>query len=635
MQRPTRTTSFLFTLVLFTFVLAVLSTEYSALHAQPLATPAETNPAPKKPDGNRLAYLDGPLDPYYPHPDFPKLITPQWVGEDGVECVVTLAIDDMRDSAKYEAYLRPILDRLKQIDGRAPVSIMSCRADPADPQLQKWLKEGLSIEVHTYDHPCPLLQDGGLTKAKETYDKCVDLLNQIPNNKPVAFRMPCCDSKNTPTPRFWAEIFNKTTEKGNFLQIDSSVFNIITNKDSELPKEITELPSGEERFRRYVPFANFVNTIEDYPYPYIIGGMCWEFPCVTPSDWSAQFVQKPNNPDTLRDWKLALDACVLKQGTFNLVFHPHGWIKPEQIVELIDHAVTKHGKKVKFLTFKECAERLNTNLLPNVTIRNQTGMPSAELIDLTDDGLLDVRLLGRLRAYMLLSRHWDREKRAWNDQWAKPDKPGEKNIYDREKERFEFLFRDVDGDGKVEFVGPASANQKGEGLELEMKGLMLTPSTEPYFEVQGPSSLAKLDSLWSGNNLRLIDINSDGKLDLLFSNHERYCLYLFKDMKEGWATKVFDITRGSVTRGQDDAAAKANKIPVIPPFVRADGTNNGAWFHSSALWLMNEDTHRLPDNVFKLTFAEMLQSSPLAPQGTVQQTNCCGAETPAEPTPNR
>ena len=110
-----------------------------------------------------------------------------------------------------------------------------------------------------------------------------------------------------------------------------------------------------------MPFANFVNTIEDYPYPYIIGGMCWEFPCVVPSDWSANHVQKPNNPDTVRDWKLALDAIVKKQGTFNLVFHPHGWIKAEQIVELIDHAVEKHGKKVKFLTFSECAERLNSN----------------------------------------------------------------------------------------------------------------------------------------------------------------------------------------------------------------------------------------------------------------------------------
>src|SRR5262249_33634307 len=110
-------------------------------------------------------------------------------------------------------------------------------------------------------------------------------------------------------------------------------------------------------------------------------------------------------------------------------------------------------------------------------------------------------------------------------------------------------------------------------------------------------------NLWDKNGrdagLRLIDINSDGKLDCLFSNHERYCLYLFKDMKEGWAIKVFDVVRG-----KEDGTA-----PSVPPFVRADGTNNGAWFHSGALWLQNEDTWRLPDNVFKLTFAEMLKAS--------------------------
>ena len=521
-------------------------------------------------DGNRLAYLDGPLDPYYPHRDFPKLITPQWVGEEGVECVVTLAIDDMRESGKYETFLRPILNRLKQIDGRAPVSIMSCRVDPADPQLQKWLTEGLSIEVHTYDHPCPLLQDGGLVKAKETYDKCVDLMNQIPGNKAVAFRMPCCDSKNTPSPRFWAEVFNKTTEKGNFLQIDSSVFNIITNKDKELPKEITELADGSERFRRYVPFANFVNTIEDYPYPYIIGGMCWEFPCVVPSDWSAQHVQKPNNPDTVRDWKLALDACVIKKGTFNLVFHPHGWIKAEQIIELIDHAVAKYGKKVKFLTFKECAERLNRNLTRQSSIRESSApIERAELVDLNDDGYLDVRYRGLLKDGDIDSRAWDAQGSRWQD-WvvaavAENKKPlrASTNPY-----------RNTLGDGKVEVL-----NEKKIGA--------------------GTIRCAHGDidvRLSSNPAIRLVDINSDGNLDCLFSNHERYCLYLFKDMKEGWATKVFDVVRG-----KEDGTA-----PVIPPFVRSDGTNNGAWFHSGALWLMNEDTWRLPDNVFKLTFVEML-----------------------------
>ncbi len=549
-------------------------------------------------DGNRLAYLDGPLDPYYPHREFPKLITPQWVGEEGVECVVTLAIDDMRDSAKYEAFLRPIINRLKQIDGRAPVSIMSCRVDPADPQLQAWLKEGLSIEVHTYDHPCPCLQDGGLVKAKETYDKCVDLMNAIPGNKPVAFRMPCCDSKNTPSPRFWAEAFNKTTAKGNFLQIDSSVFNIITNKDKSLPKEITELPDGSERFRRYVPFANFVNTIEDYPYPYVIGGMCWEFPCVVPSDWSAQHVQKPNNPDTLRDWKLALDACVLKQGTFNLVFHPHGWIRNDQIVELIDHAVTKHGKKVKFLTFKECAERLNQSL-PD-SLREDDGVRTGlTLLDSNEDGFLDIQWnvgLGPLG------------HRQWNPiakKWAQGTAPKVELWNPEAQLRFR---RDIDGNGVVERIDIFKDGR------CEVAALGDEQNQRSQWRLPEFSS-----GLVSRTAMRLVDVNSDGKLDCLFSNAERYSLHLFKDMKEGWATRVIEGVRGK---------EEGNIGPVIPPFVRADGTNNGAFFHSGALWLQNEDTWKLPDNVFKFTFAEMLgkDTSPQRKQGKTAPRQEAGSQ---------
>ena len=52
------------------------------------------------------------------------------------------------------------------------------------------------------------------------------------------------------------------------------------------------------------------------------------------------------------------------------MFHPHGWISTEQIVDLIDHAVTKHGKKVKFLTFREAQERLNKNLLDGHPLRD-------------------------------------------------------------------------------------------------------------------------------------------------------------------------------------------------------------------------------------------------------------------------
>ncbi len=70
-----------------------------------------------KPAVGYVADIDE-VDPYHPGRNFPKLITPRWVGEPGVEAVVVLAIDDMRDPAKYETYLRPILNRLKAIDGR-------------------------------------------------------------------------------------------------------------------------------------------------------------------------------------------------------------------------------------------------------------------------------------------------------------------------------------------------------------------------------------------------------------------------------------------------------------------------------------------------------------------------------------
>jgi peptidoglycan/xylan/chitin deacetylase (PgdA/CDA1 family) len=199
-------------------------------------------------DGNRLAYLQE-NDPYYVSGRFPKLITPQWIGEPGVDAVIVLAIDDMKGHPKWEAYLRPILDRLKKIDGRAPVSIMTCQIDPKEPHLQEWLKEGVSLETHTLDHPCPFFR-GGFEKAKATYEQAVDLLADVPNSRPVAFRMPCCDSLNTPSPRFYAEIFNKKSTKGNFLSIDSSVFNVFTADDPELPRELVLDSRGQERFRK-------------------------------------------------------------------------------------------------------------------------------------------------------------------------------------------------------------------------------------------------------------------------------------------------------------------------------------------------------------------------------------------------
>ena len=88
---------------------------------------------------NRLTYLDE-VDPFHPHREFPKLTTPQWVGEQGVEAVVTFGIDDMRGPERYETFLRPMLERLKKIDGRAPVSIFTNSFNPDHPQAKIWIK---------------------------------------------------------------------------------------------------------------------------------------------------------------------------------------------------------------------------------------------------------------------------------------------------------------------------------------------------------------------------------------------------------------------------------------------------------------------------------------------------------------
>jgi putative membrane-bound dehydrogenase-like protein len=526
-------------------------------------------------DGNRLTYLDD-SDMYYVGRKFPKLVTPQWVGEEGVEAVVILGIDDMRDPKKYEAYLRPILNRLKKIDGRAPVSIMSCSVDPKDPQLQEWLKEGLSIETHTIDHPCPLLKDGDFAKAKSTYDRCVDLMSTIPNSKPVAFRVPCCDSLNTPSPRFYAEIFNKTTEKGNFLTIDTSVFNVFTSNDPELPRELVIDVDGQDKFRKYTPYdRSFVNTIEDYPYPYVIGKLCWEFPCVAPSDWSAQHYHKPANPITVRDWKAALDCTVIKQGVFCLVFHPYNWIKPEQVVELIDHAVEKHGKKVKFLTFKEAQERLNKNLLAGNPLRDpKTGRDnSVRLVDLNNDGYMHVITYREKGAIV---RTWDK-KAGWTEKTFKAS--GLMAEYPNSYLSFH------SGAHHVRWGWVVANFDKGHDV--------FVLSGSPPRLVRAKFSLppgANL-SIDKDTGVRFVDIDEDGYLDIIWSNEESYGIYLFKDFETGWSRKVM--------------AGKAGDKNA-PPLIAKNGTNNGFFAHSRHLWWQNENTNLMPNLVDRRSFNQLL-----------------------------
>lgn len=574
-------------------------------------------------DGNRLTYLDEFSDPYYAGLETAKLVTPQWIGDEGVEIALVLAIDDLRDTARYEKFLRPIIERLKKIDGRGPVSIMTNHVKPDDPQLAVWYKDGVNLETHTYDHPCPCLGGSNFDKAKATYDRTVDLMKQVSSGRAVAFRMPCCDSMNTASPRFFSEIFNQTTPAGNFQKMDSSVMVLYTPSDPALPRSLVIQEDQQERFRKYLPTERkFVNYIEDYPYPYVIARLCWEMPTAIPDDWQGINLQGNYNPITVRDMKAAIDAAAIKQGIYVLTFHPGGWIRNDQVIDMLDHVVHKHGKKAKFLNFREAYERLNKNLLGGQTLRTAKGQDNGvRLLDVNHDGYMDV-VIGNSQVRQ--TRIWLPEKKQWTTtgfpvEIVSTDAQG--NSQDagvhfgilQKSGQASFLVRnekaagvwhfdgrqwqaDAQGLTGLEANGPVATVQAGRDqgvrlVDLDRDGIceliVSQENKQAVFQWSAhkhgwsklpfalPAGTTIVDAQGRDAGLRLVDINEDGHPDAVFSNGDRYSLDLFVSMTAGWSRKVLASSR-----------SQASDIPMI---VRADGSNNGAWFKYRHMWLQNED----------------------------------------------
>ncbi len=587
--------------------------------------------------GNRIVHLNEYANPYYAGLQTAKLTTPQWVGDEGVEAVIVLAIDDLGDPAKYEAYLRPILERLQQIDGRSPVSLMTKTVDPDSTQIQAWLREGLTVETHTIDHPCPCLQGGEFAKAKGTFDRSVDEISLLPNYRPVAFRMPCCDSMNSVSPRFFTEIWNRTTPAGNFLSIDSSVFMLLTAKDPQLPRELVIDSDGREKFRKYIPVDRMmVNYVEDYCYPFVIDRLCWEFPALMPSDWDAQHLNGKCSPETVRDMKAAIDAVVLKQGVFSLCFHPHGWIENKQVIELINYAVSQHGGKVKFLTFGEANERFQQRLLNGQALRTGEGRDNGvRLCDVNNDGYMDVIVAN---ASQQVTRIWNPSTGTWTEvpfpvslvqssdtetepvadvQFGVLKKDGYTSVLVcRDDVQGLWHFRgdswrkDASGLAGLECNGPvctmidghdAGARLRDFDLDGVCELVVSNPKQQVIFAWTGsewqkkdyslPVGVTIVDDQGRDAGLRFVDIDEDGYDDIVFSNSRRYAAYAFDMADGGWTRKMLDSQRNG---GEGE----------LPMIVRGDGTNNGAWFKYRHMWVQNEDTGKnMPHHVDHRNYA--------------------------------
>ncbi|MFP6903318.1 MAG: PVC-type heme-binding CxxCH protein, partial [Verrucomicrobiia bacterium] len=360
--------------------------------------------------------------------------------------------------------------------------------------------------------------------------------------------------------------------------------------------------------------------------------------------------------------KRALDVTVRKQGVMNLVFHPHGWSSPEQLVALIDYAQTKYGKKVKFLNFKECAERLEKNLLKGNPLRYDGDIPFARglsngvrLIDLNNDGFMDV-LIGNMEVGNI-TRIWNTKKRSWNETHRPLDKKIKKHEtifpeYDYQfgtinngenviavynsalmrapdltvigAEMWMFkndkwvkihnqknqntipttgtgsLLRDIDNDGHCELIRAIGKRSEIWRYDSKSQTWKLLPIKLPNgVSISALNEKGEHTLVITNNGVRFIDLNNDGFDDIVFSNEKRWGIYLWETrVNPGLGWKAGWTMAREGKRGDKDA------IPMISR--GGKHPNNGAWFHSGHLWVQNEDTAHLPDVVDRRSFKQLL-----------------------------
>ena len=587
----------------------------------------------ERPDGNQLLYLETPLV-YYPHSRFPKLTTPMWCGEPGVEAVIILSIDDLHDAESFDQFLNPILKRLKQLTGRrSPLSIMANKTDLHNPILQRWLKSGVTIEAHTSSHPCPLLRRYDFKGALNEVASCLDQLFTIPGNIPVAFRMPCCDSQNSVSPRFYSEIFLRPTPMKHILRIDSSIFLLLTPQDPDIPPSCIADSEGRSIFKKYLPSRDYVNYIENYPYPYLIHNAVWEFPPIIPSDWVAALQSEQDFSQTLEDLKKALDAVVIKKGVFVLCLHPNDLMKTNQVVDFIDYAEACYGKKVKFLNFKEAYKRLLIYLLGGTPVHSlNRGDNGVRLLDLNNDEYLDV-VVGNPEKKE--TRIWDPHSETWSKTsfpLAIVDKAGrqtgvkfvcvQKNGYISMllKNEKKWAFHHFNGKSwgpPVAFssILPKKANKifsfrkgkdrglrsvdfNGDGFsdlvfnnERHNETFLWNPEVQRWDLSQArlPQSSLITDKSGKDRGHRFVDINGDGLLDSICSNEEEYSVAFYRGELIGWSKPFLS--------GKQDQPSP----DTIPPIVER-GSLMGAWFRGRTLYIQNERTGSRSTQILKYTF---------------------------------
>ncbi|MGZ4974125.1 MAG: PVC-type heme-binding CxxCH protein, partial [Limisphaerales bacterium] len=376
-----------------------------------------------------------------------------------------------------------------------------------------------------------------------------------------------------------------------------------------------------------------------------------EFPGAVPSDWEAQNYHGAKNPDTVRDWKALLDATVIKQGVFNFIFHPHGWIDNTQIIEFIDYAEKKYGRRVKFLNFREALQRLNRNLLANHPLRASNGQKSGvRVLDVNNDGYMDVVIADEQRR---ITRIWNNDERKWTETSfpvplvAKDPLGSNRDMTvrfgvlqsngfasaivrnDRDTGGWDFdgkawvkndsLLKGLHIKDELVYTGKDGMGRGARLRDIDQSGrcslIISNPKQNVIFswspeEKQWtprkfalPQAVSIADDAARDAGLRFVDINGDGYDDIVFSNEKSFAIYTFFPTKDplgfdvGWTREIVQARRRpppSETASANGDSKKpatrpaANTSDELPPIMR-NGHNNGVWFKYGQMWIQNED----------------------------------------------
>src|SRR5436190_2069505 len=344
------------------------------------------------------------------------------------------------------------------------------------------------------------------------------------------------DGINSASPRLYSEILMGTTTNGHFLACGSSVGVLFTEEDRELPKDLLVDGDGKARFAKHVR-NGWINYIKNYPYPYVVGNRFWELTFSIPDDYEASVVAGDKSPKTIADMEAAIDATVLKKGIWVMTFHPYNWIDNKQVVELIDHAVSKHGKKVKFLYMREVQERIDKNLLADQPLRGKDGGDNGvRLLDLNNDGYLDV-VIGN--EHLKQTRIWDPAKGTWKTSEFPTEIANASGVSGA---RFGIVKK---GGLPNVFV----SNEKISGF-WNFNGTKWIEASEQMNGLEVDGEKVRTAEGGKDRGVRFRDLDGDGACELIVSNPEQNAIFSWSSGEKKWK-KISGLHKGvSIVTGE-------------------------------------------------------------------------------------